>query len=190
MLYGANNYGNSTYGGTVTIREPPIGQYQLGTVDMTNGSPIVTGHDTEWVTRGYVGANDLFKVLGENAVYYIQSIDSDGQITLTANYAGSTAIRLPYQITVDFTDNYNIPEVWEEDKDWPYYVTLALREIDRILYWLYDRTASSVTTTTTSSSTTSSTASTSSTTSTTTSTTSCTSSSSSTSSTCSTTTTL
>jgi len=155
---------------------------------MTNGSPIVTGHDTEWVTRGYVGANDLFKVLGENAVYYIQSIDSDGQITLTANYAGSTAIRLPYQITVDFTDNYNIPEVWEEDKDWPYYVTLALREIDRILYWLYDRTASSATTT--SSSTTSSTASTSSTTSTTTSTTSCTSSSSSTSSTCSTTTTL
>ena len=131
-----------------------MSQYQIGTVITTNGSTVVTGLGTEWESNVSVG--DSFKKLKENVVYEIASVDSDTQITLSSNYGGSTESGSSYNILRDFTDNFNLREIWAGDKDWPYHLTLTLREIDRLMKWLEDRVQSSATTTTTTTTTTSS----------------------------------
>jgi len=118
-------------------------QYQTGTVSVTNGSAIVTGSGTLWLTYASIG--DLFKVKGEDAIYTIASVDTDTQITLSANYAGTTDTGLQYQIARDFTPNLNLYEVWAGDKDWPYHLTVStLRKLDSLLGIL--ETGSSTTT--------------------------------------------
>jgi len=126
-------------------------QYQIGKATVINNSQIVTGVNTVWLTNVFVGS--LFKISGNNNIYQIGSVDSNTQITLTTVYAGVSLTESAYQIVVDFTPNFSIPEIWTGDKDWPYHLTQALRKIDTLLYWLYDRIQGSATTTTTSSST-------------------------------------
>ncbi len=124
-----------------------MSQYRTGTVTVTNGSAVVTGEGTLWDVN--VSVSDIFKVENINTTYKVLSVDSDTQITLTSNWAGSTLTVQNYQMIGDFTDNFSLSEVWLGDKDWQYHLTETLREIDRLLYWLYDRVASSATTTTT-----------------------------------------
>ena len=143
-----------------------MGQYITGTVDVTNGSQNVVGIGTEWTT--YINVGDSFKVEGINTIYEIGAVTDDTHISLSANWAGSTLVNQNYQITVDFTPNFNLTEIWAGDRDWPYHLTRTIREIDRLFQWIVDRTASSATTTTTTTTTTSSTTSTTSTSSTTT----------------------
>ena len=126
-------------------------QYQIGKATVINNSQIVTGVNTVWLTNVSVG--NLFKISGNNNIYQIGSVDSNTQITLTTVYAGVSLTESAYQIVVDFTPNFSIPEIWIGDKDWPYHLTQALRKIDTLLYWLYDRIQGSATTTTTTSST-------------------------------------
>ena len=172
-------------------------QYKTGTVSVTNGSATVTGSGTLWLAN--VSAGDRFKVKAINTTYEIASVDSDTQITLNVNWEGATLIQQNYQINIDRTTNYDFPKIIDEDEDWQYWWTLALRDIDTKLKDVCERIETRATTTSssTTSSTTSTTSSTTSTTSTSTTssisttstTTSCTSSTSSTSSTISTTTT-
>jgi phage-related protein len=61
---------------------------KVGTVSVTNGSPVVTGTGTKFKATAIKG--DFFKVAGEGTKYEIQSVDSDTQLTLTSNYTGST----------------------------------------------------------------------------------------------------
>lgn len=67
---------------------------RTNTISVTNGSPIVTGTGTNWVGGTtndgmYSHPDNLFSVDGSR-FYKIRSIDSDTQITLFENYAGST----------------------------------------------------------------------------------------------------
>ena len=147
-----------------------MGQYRTGTVDVINGSLTVIGHGTAFLAN--VSIADFFKVSGINTIYVVATVDTDTEITLTSTWAGSTLTNQEYQIATDWTTNYNFGEIWAGDKDWPYWLTNSLRQIDQRLKDLSDRIETKATTTTTSTSSTSSTASTTSTTSSTMSTTS------------------
>lgn len=105
-------------------------QYTTGVVNVTNNSAAVTGVGTLWIAN--VAMGDTFKVKDEDAIYTIGAVGSDTSITLTANYAGTTKTNQDYQITVDFTPNLSIPEIWAGDVDWPYHLTQALRRIDEV----------------------------------------------------------
>ena len=165
-----------------------MAQYKIGTVNVTNGSAVVTGNGTLWLSN--ISVLDIFVVRDIVANYTILTVDSNTQITLSTNYTGATATYQSYQIIRDFTDNYSFPEINFGDKNWPYGLTIALVSVDLQIKRLSDRIETKGTTTTTTTTTSSSTSSTISTTSSTSSTISTTSSTSSTSSTISTTSTL
>jgi hypothetical protein len=67
------------------------------TVSATNGSPTVTGTSTKFSTGDGSGPTQVKLAAGyfvrfgsETVAYEVQSVDSDTQITLTTNYAGTT----------------------------------------------------------------------------------------------------
>ena len=69
--------------------------YRIGTVAVTNGSPTVTGTLTAFTNQAVVG--DSF--LGPDGLdYEIASVDSNTQLTLATNYAGSTASGQSYAV--------------------------------------------------------------------------------------------
>ena len=60
-------------------------------VSVTNGSAIVTGTGTNWLsTVGLIAPGDKFKIDSNGTWYTIATVDTDTQLTLTANYAGQT----------------------------------------------------------------------------------------------------
>lgn len=81
-----------------------MSQYKTGTVSVTSGSSVVTGSGTAWQTAG-IDSSNIFTKEGDNVAYTIASVDSDTQITLTANYSGSTSSGSAYGVTIDFTPN-------------------------------------------------------------------------------------
>ncbi len=169
-----------------------MGQYRIGTVDVTNGSKTVIGHGTVFLTK--VSVADSFKVASIDSIYSVGLIVSDTELTLASNWVGATATGQSYQVGVDRTTFFAFGEIWAGDKDWPYHLTQTIRRIDQIIKHIADKaqyttTTMTTSTTTTTTSSTISTSSTSSTISTTSSTISTTSSTSSTISTTSTTTT-
>jgi len=126
-----------------------MSQYQTGTVNVTNGSNVVTGSGTAWDVN--VAAGDLFKVSGEAAIYEIASVDSATQITLTANYAGATNTGLSYAIIRDFTVYYSLPKLAQGDIDLQDVFNRAVNKIDQYMgfrkniYFLMDDIAASQT---------------------------------------------
>jgi len=107
-------------------------QYTQGTVSVTNGSATVTGSNTEWLSN--VSAGHSFKVQGESVIYTIASVNSNTQLTLSANYAGTTKSGVGYQITRDFTPTLNLAEIYANDKDWTSHLTIeTIRRIDEKL---------------------------------------------------------
>ncbi len=82
-----------------------MAQYNTGTVNVTNGSAIVTGVGTEWLAN-VTGGTDYLVVLGvagEDIHRLIQTVDSDTQLTLAAPFGGATDTGRTYAIFVDFT---------------------------------------------------------------------------------------
>lgn len=63
--------------------------YDLGTCNITNGSPNVIGIGTLWSQSKKVKAGQWF-IGPSGATYTIQSVTDDTHLVLTANYAGST----------------------------------------------------------------------------------------------------
>lgn len=63
-------------------------QVSAGMVSVVNGSSIVIGSGTSFLTRAHVG--DTFQVSGDGALYAIAVIDSDTTLHLTSNFAGLT----------------------------------------------------------------------------------------------------
>lgn len=109
-----------------------MGQYRENTVSVTNGSNIVNGNSTSFLTNVSVG--DAFKISGENAVYTVNSIVSATRLTLNINYSGSTNSAAFYIITRDFTPNFDLYEVSTGDRDWPFLLTeRTIRKIDEKL---------------------------------------------------------
>ena len=107
-----------------------MSQYQTGTVAMTNASASVVGTATVWAA-GMVGG--VFKVDGVVGDYLVQSVESATALTLATVYTGVTASGLDYQITIDFTTNYEFREIHSGDREWAYHLTQTIRDIDTAL---------------------------------------------------------
>lgn len=92
-------------------------RYGTGTISVTNGSATVTGSGTAWETAG-IKAGD-FIALGADETdpaatwYEVESVDSETQITLTENYAGSTSSGEAYTIRKTFTADIFTPYATE-----------------------------------------------------------------------------
>lgn len=69
-----------------------------GTVSVENGSNVVIGEGTDWLSS--LSPGDIFFV-SAGSRYVINTVDSDTQITLTHNYAGETANDLSYIVLTD-----------------------------------------------------------------------------------------
>lgn len=70
--------------------------YKTGTVNVTNGSNIVTGVGTQWANQlSGVSAGRMLLLQSSNQIeiYEIASVQSDTQLTLADNYEGATARR-------------------------------------------------------------------------------------------------
>jgi len=91
-----------------------MAQYSTGTVATTAASAIVTGTGTSWNTEAAVG--DIFIASGDVVVYFVQSVDSDTQITLTGNH-DTTQSGVTYTLTRDFSTYHNIPLLNSGDID-------------------------------------------------------------------------
>lgn len=123
-----------------------MSQYRTGTVELTNGSPVVTAVDPDpgdpdisapqqWLTN--VSAGDLFIVQGDGLTYAVQSVDSDGQLTLTISYLGSTvaasgdpARGAVYGIVRDFSANFGFPLISMGDVETATIIKEALNSVD------------------------------------------------------------
>lgn len=108
-----------------------MSQYKTGTVSVTNGSQVVTGTGTAWLSN--VQPGDGFTVAGTQVPYTVGSVDSNGQITLSSPYAGSSGSGQAYTIWRDFTTNENLPELSQGDIETATIWTRALRKIDSLL---------------------------------------------------------
>lgn len=80
-----------------------MSQYKEGTASVTNASATVAGTGTLWLTNTNVQAGQLFTVDGSGIPYFVASVVSDTELTLTAPYGGSTASGVSYVIHRDFT---------------------------------------------------------------------------------------
>lgn len=77
----------------LTLNEYTV--YTTGTVSVTNGSAIVTGVGTSWV--GNISAGQTFFLPGGSR-YTVSLVNSNTQITLTANYTGTTESGKAYYV--------------------------------------------------------------------------------------------
>jgi len=107
-----------------------MSQYTAGTVTVTNGSAVVTGSGTSWSTKATAG--DVFSVKNSGIYYVVGSVDSDTQITLTANYAGVTASSQLYAISTSFTSIYAIPYPEQGDIDTATILKRAIADIESL----------------------------------------------------------
>ena len=105
--FGASYMGNYPYmmkQRIVTwVTATAITSYPSSSVDVTNGSAVVTGVGTLWSTGTPSVLNggtspDQFRTIYSAEAYSIASVDSDTQITLTRPYNGPTATLVPYVI--------------------------------------------------------------------------------------------
>lgn len=83
-------------------------RYEVGTALFTNGSAVVTGTGTLWNTASNAKPGDFISAGATEtdplAVWYeILTVDSDTQVTLTANFAQVTTLSIPYTIRKTFT---------------------------------------------------------------------------------------
>lgn len=108
-----------------------MSQYTTGTVTVTNGSPTVTGSGTSW--SGNVTAGSVFTVTGSGVPYIVGSVDSNTQITLTGNYAGTTLSGQSYSLTTSFTPNRKLPYMEQGDVDPATVHKRAMVALDAIL---------------------------------------------------------
>ncbi|WP_445778979.1 hypothetical protein, partial [Shewanella sp.] len=105
-----------------------MAQYKTGLVSATNGSAVITGVGTLWV--GEVSVGDIFTIVGSNAWYEVGSVDSNTQVTLTANYAGTSISDSSYTISRDFTANYGLPYPQKGDIETASLIKRAFQDID------------------------------------------------------------
>ena len=106
-------------------------QYIEGTVAVTNASAVVTGTNTSWSAEVAVG--DLFQVRDVPVLFIIQSVDSDTQVTLSANWAAATDSGLEYQIVRDFTANLELPLPNAGDYDTLSVISNAISNLDVLM---------------------------------------------------------
>lgn len=107
-------------------------QYNVGTANVISGSAVVTGVGTAWSAN--IDPADLFTIIDDAVSYEISSVDSNTQVTLTANYAGASASGADYTICRDFTANRGYPEIWKGDLDWTKFYRRLVARLDADVY--------------------------------------------------------
>jgi hypothetical protein len=109
-----------------------MAQYTVGTVTATNGSAAITGVGTKWAANI---ANDwIFKILGEDEFYEIQSITDDTHLVISPVYAGTTQSGLSYVIVRDYTYHFQWPIITRGNVDWTKILSECLTRIDNDFY--------------------------------------------------------
>ena len=108
-------------------------QYTTGTVSVNEGSSTVTGSTTDFVTAA-IQAGWGFKVNEISAIYTIASVVTTTTLLLSAAWASGTVTNQTYQITTDYTPNFEFAELNVGDKDWPVHMTQEfIRPLDTVL---------------------------------------------------------
>lgn len=110
-----------------------MAQYKDGTVNVTNGSAIVTTDTGAFITNG-ITAGCIFTIVDDHVWYQVASIQSETQLTLSSNYAGTTQTGASYTITKDFTPHYNIPVPNKGDIETASLLNRSLQVVDGVLY--------------------------------------------------------
>ena len=105
------------------------GQYSRGKVTVSNGSAVVTGISTQFLSAVQVA--DQFTVAGDGVLYDVASINSDTQITLSVPYQGSTASGVVYTIARYFTFPDNFPVLTQGDIETPTILTRTIRKVQQ-----------------------------------------------------------
>ena len=91
-------------------------QYRVGHSSVTPGAATVTGYSTSWNSN--VLAADIYKPdIDSQPTAVIGSVDSDTQLTLSSNWAGTTIAYKKYMIQRAFTTNYNLARPYQGDAD-------------------------------------------------------------------------
>ncbi len=108
-----------------------MSQYTFGSVSVTNGSAVVTGTSTEFTAN--VDPGDTFKVIEDDVFYYIASVDSDTQITLTSTYQGATKPNVPYLINKDFSANLGLYLPNKDDKEPSFGLADNFNKLDNVV---------------------------------------------------------
>lgn len=99
------------------------------TATFTNGSATVTDSNATFQTDG-AAAGDFITVVDSGVSYEISVVDSETQLTLTANYAGTTtSADAFYVVYTDFTSPSNIPYINKGDIET---ASILKRAINRI----------------------------------------------------------
>jgi hypothetical protein len=86
------------YGSTQQFTGSPTPVTSAGTVSLTNGSPIVSGVNTNW-TNALVDA--VFQAGGDTTVYTIVMVVSPTKLVLSRNYSGASRNGAQYGISRD-----------------------------------------------------------------------------------------
>lgn len=89
----------------LTLNEYTV--YTTGTVSVTNGSAIVTGSGTAWTTS--ISAGQTFFLPGGTR-YTVLSVNSNTQLTLTANYSGTTESGKAYYVITSTTAVFTLTQ--------------------------------------------------------------------------------
>lgn len=79
----------------------PMREYTTGTVSVTNGSAVVTGSGTMFSANTAVGSYFRIDTVGQgdsSKWYKILTVDSDTQLTLTANYEDAAETGVEYTV--------------------------------------------------------------------------------------------
>lgn len=104
------------------------------TVGVTNGSNVVTGIGTEFLSEVEVGDGFWADVDPVHQVYYtVTSVDSNTSLQISANWGGVTNANASFAIWRDFTTNLDLPEMNRGDLNTPLTFTRAMRLIDQSL---------------------------------------------------------
>jgi len=104
-----------------------MSQYTAGTVTTTITSNIVTGSGTLWLANVDVG--DTIRIDTDAVYFTIASVDSNTQITLTANYTATKA-DADYDITRDFSPNRDYPLPTQGTARFGDFMAEVVRQID------------------------------------------------------------
>lgn len=108
-----------------------MSQYIDGTVTVTSGSAAVVGSGT--LFSSHVAAGDLFTIIGSSVPYVVGSVTDDTHLTLTANYAGTTAAGASYAITTSFTPILGIAYMEQQDLDTATIFKRAILQMEALL---------------------------------------------------------
>ena len=103
----------------------------LSTTVTTDGTAVIVGTDTLWVTSTLVVAGNLFTIDGVN--YEIGSVDTETQLTLTSIFAGPDASGQIYTISSQFTTNHSLPYSEKGDVETAALNKRAMQNIDTVL---------------------------------------------------------